>query len=415
MLSASEFKRIYKPAGTDNWDRAATVIDIIQDVRKNGDEALDRYTKQFDGSGAAVREVSRAEQKAAFDDLPADLRNALFSAKANIESYQQKIKWRPAEPDGFYPVFHPVRRAGIYVPGGKANYPSTVLMTAIPAKVAGVGSITVVTPPPGSPVTLAACYLCGVDRVFTVGGVQAIAALAYGTETIPAVDKIVGPGNAYVALAKKLVYGDVGIDSVAGPSELAIVVDKNSDAEWAALDLLAQAEHDERARTYLISLDEDKLAEVEQLAGRYAEEAPRSAIIMESLRNNHWAILAEDRQEAADLLNWIAPEHAAVQTADAESYAEIVTNAGALFVGGYSPEAIGDYSAGPSHVLPTGGNARFQSGLSVNDFLTANAVIRVEPNDYRRFAEAGIPIAKAEELYAHAASMQARLDKGRDD
>lgn len=412
MMKASEFKKTYRPAGTDSWDRAESVIKILQDVRKNGDAALARYTRQFDGEEASVREVPRDELEVAFDSLPDRLRGALVSMKENIESYQRKIKWQPADPDGFYPVFHPIRRAGIYVPGGKANYPSTVLMTAIPAKVAGVDSITVTTPPPGSPVTLAACFLCGVDRVFTVGGVQAIAALAYGTETVPAVDKIVGPGNAYVALAKKLVYGDVGIDSVAGPSELAIVVDAESDARWAALDLLAQAEHDENARTYLISLDPGKLEEVGRLASELAEKAPRSAIIKESLRNNHWAIFAEDRAEAVDLVNWIAPEHAAIQTADADSYAEDVTNAGALFIGGFSPEAVGDYSAGPSHVLPTGGNARFQSGLSVNDFLTANAVIRVPREDYRRFAEAGIPIAEAEELHAHAASMQARLDKG---
>ncbi|SIT71206.1 histidinol dehydrogenase [Edaphobacillus lindanitolerans] len=415
MLSASEFMQTYKPAGTAGWDRASAVIGIMEDVRKNGDEALVRYTRQFDGDGTAVREIPAEELKTAFDALPDELRKALVTARENIESYQRKIKWKAALPDGVYPVYHPIRRAGIYVPGGKANYPSTVLMTAVPAKVAGVESITVVTPPPGSPVTLAACHLCGVDRVFTVGGVQAIAALAYGTETIPAVDKIAGPGNAYVALAKKLVYGDVGIDSVAGPSELAIVVDAQSNAEWAALDLLAQAEHDENARTYLISLDRSKLAEVEQFVKELSETAPRKAIILESLRNNHWAVLAQSRAEAVGLLNRIAPEHAAIQTADAEEYASVVTNAGALFIGAYSPEAVGDYSAGPSHVLPTGGNARFQSGLSVNDFLTANAVIRVSPDEYGRLAGAGIPIAEAEELYAHAASMQARLNEGRDE
>lgn len=405
----------YRPAGEDNHDIAGRVLDIIRDVRQNGDDALARYTKQFDGEGSEVREISAEELKTAYESISDELRQALIAAKENIEAYQSKIKWQPAEPEGFYPVFHPIGQVGIYVPGGKANYPSTVLMTAIPAKVAGVRSITVVTPPPGNPATLAACYLCGVDHAYTVGGVQGIAALAYGTETIKRVDKICGPGNAYVAMAKKLVYGDVGIDSVAGPSELAIVVDKSSNAEWAALDLLAQAEHDEQARTYLISLDRDKLEEVGRLAVRFAEEAPRSEIIKKSLADNHWAILAENRDEAVELLNFIAPEHAAVQTENAESYAEDVTNAGALFVGGYSPEAVGDYSAGPSHVLPTGGNARFQSGLSVNDFLTANAVIRVDQRDYRRYADAGIPIARAEELYAHAASMEARLNGGNDD
>ena len=415
MQTATQFKQSYRPAGQDGYDISGRVLDIIRDVRQNGDKALSRYTKQFDGEDAEVREIPADELKAAFEAISEELREALITAKKNIEAYQTKIKWQPAEPKGFYPVFHPIGRVGIYVPGGKANYPSTVLMTAIPAKVAGVRSITVVTPPPGNPATLAACHLCGIDHVYTVGGVQGIAALAYGTETIGLVDKICGPGNAYVAMAKKLVYGDVGIDSVAGPSELAIVVDKSSNAEWAALDILAQAEHDEQARTYLISLDREKLEEVGRLAIQFAEDAPRSEIIKKSLADNHWAILAEDRKEAVELLNFIAPEHAAVQTEDADSYAEEVTNAGALFIGGYSPEAVGDYSAGPSHVLPTGGNARFQSGLSVNDFLTANAVIRVGPDDYRRYAEAGIPIAKAEELYAHAASMEARLNGGSDD
>lgn len=414
MLTAKEFNEVYTTQNQFDWSKVNDVLTIIKAVQAEGDAALDRYTKQFDGAETEVRAVSEAELKAAYDALPADLKAALTQAKKNIEAYQHKIKWPQPEAEGLYPVLHPIQSAGIYVPGGKASYPSTVLMTALPARVAGVEKLTVVTPPPVNPATLAACYMCGIDQVYTVGGAQAIAALAYGTETIARVDKIVGPGNQYVALAKKLVYGDVGIDSIAGPSELAVVVDASSNAEWAALDLLAQAEHDEMARTFLLSADQAKLEEVSRLAAEFAEEAPRSAIIKESLKNNHYAILAEDRAEIVRLLNDIAPEHLAVQTEDAETYARDVRNAGALFIGGFSPEAIGDYSAGPSHVLPTNGNARFQSGLSVNDFLTANAVIRVTENEYKRLADAALPIARSEELYAHAASIEARFGKRRD-
>ncbi|WP_088006259.1 histidinol dehydrogenase [Indiicoccus explosivorum] len=411
MLTAKEFNEKFNDRNRFDWTKVNDVLGIIKSVQTEGDAALDRFTKQFDGPDAEVREVPAGELKSAFDALEPGLKAALTQAKKNIEAYQRKIKWPEPEADGLHPVLHPIRRTGIYVPGGKASYPSTVLMTAVPARVAGVEEITVVTPPPVNPSTLAACYMCGVDHVYTVGGAQAIAALAYGTDMIRRVDKIVGPGNQFVALAKKLVYGDVGIDSIAGPSELAVVVDSTANAEWAAYDLLAQAEHDEMARTFLVSEDREKLEEVSRLASALAEEAPRADIIKESLRTNHYAVLCENRDEIIQVLDRIAPEHLSVQTADAETYARDVRNAGALFVGGFSPEALGDYSAGPSHVLPTSGNARFQSGLSVNDFLKTNAVIRVTEESYPALASAALPIAKSEQLHAHAASIEVRLGK----
>lgn len=287
-------------------------------------------------------------------------------------------------------------------------------MTTVLANVAGVKETVIVTPPQKNGIQkaiLAACYIVDADHVYQVGGAQAIAALAYGTETIPKVDKIVGPGNQYVALAKKLVYGDVGIDSIAGPSEIVVVVDESTRADWVAYDLLAQAEHDIQARTFLISEDESKLNEILTEVSNKMTSQPRTTIISESLKNHHYSVLTASKQETVEVVNLIAGEHISIQTTDAESYVDLITTGGALFIGPYSPEAIGDYVAGPSHVLPTGGNARFSNGLSVNDFLRTNSVINLTRKTFNTMAPSGIRLAKEEALKAHHDSLYYRLEE----
>ncbi len=412
MISADEFRKAYKEMDTLDFSKAASVMDIIREVREKGDAALRSYSLKFDGVETSELEVPASEMENAWNGLDEELKAALLLSKGNIEKYQKTIMWKQMEKSELYQKVHALRRVGIYVPGGKASYPSTVLMTAVLARVAGVEEIVVVTPPQKDGInraTLAACYISGVDRVFQTGGAQAVAALAYGTETIPRVDKIVGPGNQYVALAKKLVYGDVGIDSIAGPSEIVIVADHTANKEWVALDILAQAEHDEMARTFLISSDEKVLSDIEEELMKQKLLQPRINVIEESLANNHYAILTSDRAESIGIVNLIAGEHVSIQTADAEDYVDNVRTAGAIFIGEYSPEAIGDYSAGPSHVLPTSGNARFASGLSVNDFLRTNSVIALSRGTFMECAATAVAIANEESLAAHRDSVSKRM------
>ncbi|MDO5376683.1 MAG: histidinol dehydrogenase [Staphylococcus rostri] len=395
---------------TQLHDQIATICDT---VKQQGDCALFAYNEQFDRVTVDTLEVPQAQLQQAYDTLDAELRQALKLSYQRIYDYQASIRYQN-QPNNqeMYEVYHPIERVGVYVPGGKASYPSTVLMTATLAKVAGVKEIVVVTPPQTNGIAqsvLAACHIVGVDHVYQIGGAQSIAALAYGTETIPKVDKIVGPGNQYVAYAKKLVYGEVGIDQIAGPSEIALIIDDTCDVEAVAYDVLAQAEHDEMARTYVISTD---LALLEQLEGRLstlAETSERRDIVTASLRDHHYAIYADDFEACCQLMNEIAPEHASIQTANPEQFVPYIHYVGSLFLGDYAPEAIGDYIAGPSHVLPTNRTARFQHGLSVNDFLTKHTVIQLSRDTYQQTYRAAATIAQDEQLYNHQQSLTVRM------
>lgn len=414
-MTAAEFRKRFTPGTLSDLSKMEDVLTIIRAVREMGDKALRSYSLAFDGVATEELEVPAEDAGQALAALEPELRATLTAARDNIIRYQRSIRWRGQEEGELFQKIHPLGKVGIYVPGGKAAYPSTVLHTAVLAREAGVKEIIVVTPPRKEGVNrlvLAACALAGVDRIFMTGGAQGIAALAYGTETIPRVDKIVGPGNQYVAMAKKLVYGDVGIDSIAGPSEIVVVIDEETDPEWAALDVLAQSEHDEMARTFLLSESLEALHRVENEAERLKERQPRKGIIDASLKDNHYAILTSSRAETAEVVNFIAGEHVSIQTRDAEDYVDLITTAGALFLGPFAPEAIGDYSAGPSHVLPTGGNARFASGLSINDFLRTNSVLNLSEATFRMAAPAAMALAREESLTAHHDSVSRRYEKG---
>lgn len=413
MYTAQSFKDKFKTINSVDWTKTQSVMDIIQSVQKDKDCALKSYSSQFDNVDIDELEIPRSELEKAVSSIDDDLRHAMEEAHDNIRRYQSSIKLSDSAGKELFQKVHPLKRVGVYVPGGTAPLLSTVLMTAVLAKVAGVNEIIVTTPPQPDgvhPAILAACHISGVDRVFQVGGAQAIAALAYGTETIPKVDKIVGPGNQYVALAKKLVYGDVGIDSIAGPSEIVIAVDESTNAKWAAFDILAQAEHDVEARTFLVSENEAKLQEIYGQVQKGLKKQPRESIIRESLANHHFNILTESRDETIDIINLIAGEHVSIQTNDAADYVDRITTAGALFIGDYSPEAIGDYIAGPSHVLPTGGTARFSNGLTVNDFLRTNSIIALEKDTFMTMAPGGMRMAEEEKLNAHYDSLASRWE-----
>lgn len=413
MYTAQSFKDKFETINSVDWTKTQSVMDIIQSVQKDKDRALKSYSSQFDNVDIDKLEIPRSELEKAVSSIDNDLRQAMEEAHDNIRRYQSSIKLSDSEGKELFQKVHPLQRIGVYVPGGTAPLLSTVLMTAVLAKVAGVNEIIVTTPPQTDgvhPAILAACHISGVDRVFQVGGAQAIAALAYGTETIPKVDKIVGPGNQYVALAKKLVYGDVGIDSIAGPSEIVIAVDESTNAKWAAFDILAQAEHDVEARTFLVSENEAKLQEIYGQVQKELKKQPRVSIIRESLANHHYNILTESKDETVDIINLIAGEHVSIQTKDAADYIDRITTAGALFIGDYSPEAIGDYIAGPSHVLPTGGTARFSNGLTVNDFLRTNSIISLEKETFMNMAPGGMRMAEEEKLNAHYDSLASRLE-----
>lgn len=416
MYTLNTFKQIFASTNETDWDKMNQVMTILQKVQKNKDKALFDYSNTFDHVTLDKLEISQNDLESAYKSVDSDLRDALELAYRNIWDYQQSIKLADSPKSELYQKVHPLNRVGVYVPGGTAPLVSTVLMTAVLAKVAGVNEIIVTTPPQTEGVNqaiLAACYIAKVDRVFQVGGAQAIAALAYGTETIPKVDKIAGPGNQYVALAKKLVYGDVGIDSIAGPSEIVVVVDETSRADFVAYDLLAQAEHDVLARTFLISENKDKLAEIKEHVELLRVQQPRAQIIEASLKDHHYAIHTSTKEETVECVNLIAGEHVSIQTKDAESYIEQIKTAGALFIGDYSPEAIGDYVAGPSHVLPTGGTARFSSGLTVNDFLRTNSIISLKKESFVTMAPSGMRLALEESLQAHHDSLSCRMEENK--
>ena len=392
-----------------------TVAAILKDVRTRGDAALLEYTQRFDRlpvNSAASLEISKSELRAAFEGLPAEQRAALEHAAQRVTAYHQKqlqTSWSYTEEDGTMlgQQISPIERVGLYVPGGKAAYPSSVLMNALPAKVAGVSELIMVVPTPDgvrNPLVMAAAYLVGVDRVFTIGGAQAIAALAYGTATIPRVDKIVGPGNAYVASAKRRVFGVVGIDMVAGPSEILVICDGKTNPDWIAMDLFSQAEHDELAQAILLTPDVAYADAVHASAERLLEQMPRRDIIRTALENRGALITVRDMEEACAISNRIAPEHLELSVDDAQQWLPKIKHAGAIFMGRYTSEALGDYCAGPNHVLPTSGTARFSSPLGVYDFQKRSSLIQVSRQGAATLGEIAATLAYGEGLQAHAQS-----------
>jgi histidinol dehydrogenase len=396
------------------------VDEIIAAVVSRGDRALLEFTERFDGlalSDAAALEIPAADLEAALASLPESEVYALRAAAERIEAYhrhQLQSSWRYTEADGTVlgQQITAMQRVGIYVPGGKATYPSSVLMNAVPARVAGVDEIIMVVPTPRgevNPMVLAAAKIAGVSRVFRIGGAQAVAALAYGTATVPKVDKIVGPGNIYVATAKRAVFGQVGLDMIAGPSEILIVCDGQTDPDWIAMDLFSQAEHDEDAQSILITTDAAFITQVEASIDRLLPTMERATIIETSLKNRGAIVLVDDMQQAIALTNRIAPEHLELSVADAESYLPLIRHAGAIFVGRYTPEALGDYCAGPNHVLPTSGTARFSSPLGVYDFQKRSSVIHCSAQGASELAKVASVLARGESLTAHARSAEMRI------
>ncbi|MDD2759437.1 MAG: histidinol dehydrogenase [Methylomonas sp.] len=405
---------------SDDMEIHKRVLDIIADVRQRGDAALIDYTNRFDHTdfnSAGELELDKSTLKQAWESLPADQAQALQTAAERVRNYaeHQKIQsWQFHEADGTLlgQKVTPLDKAGLYVPGGKAAYPSSVLMNAIPAKVAGVGELIMVVPTPRgetNAMVLAAAYIAGVDRVFTVGGAQAVAALAYGTETVPAVDKIVGPGNIYVATAKKLVFGQVGIDMIAGPSEILIICDGQTNPDWIAMDLFSQAEHDENAQSILISDDADFLDKVEASINKLLPEMERADIIRSSLTGRGAFIKVTNLSEAAEVANRIAPEHLELSVADPESLCAQIRNAGAIFMGRYTAEALGDYCAGPNHVLPTSSTARYSSPLGVYDFQKRSSLINCSAKGASELGKVASVLARGESLTAHARSAEYRI------
>ncbi|MDK6202560.1 Histidinol dehydrogenase [Oligella urethralis] len=395
------------------------VSEIIADVRARGDAAVLEYSRRFDGVQAesmAELEISQAQCQAALEGLPEEQRQALMKAAERIRRYHEHQKsegWHYEEADGTVlgVKISPMDRVGLYVPGGKAAYPSSVLMNAVPAKVAGVQEVVMVTPTPGgehNPLVLAAAAVAGVDRVLSIGGAQAVAALAYGTETIAQVDKIVGPGNAYVAEAKRRVFGVVGIDMIAGPSEILIICDGKTPADWIAMDLFSQAEHDELAQAILLCPDAAYLDEVEASIQRQLPNMSRREIIATSLANRGALILVKDLDEACEIANYVAAEHLEISVADAQPLVDKIRHAGAIFIGPYSSEALGDYCAGPNHVLPTSRTARFSSPLGVYDFQKRSSLIRVSQAGAATLGPIASSLAYGEGLQAHARSAEYR-------
>jgi len=417
------------------------VADILADVRKRGDEAVLEYTRRFDGLGATAMselELTQADFKEAFDSLPAAQRDALQAAADRVRSYHEAQKkasgesWSYRDADGTLlgQKVTPLDRVGIYVPGGKAAYPSSLLMNAIPAHVAGVGEIIMVVPTPvkGSVATggaggqsstkgernvlvLAAAYVAGVTRAFTIGGAQAVAALAYGTDTIPAVDKITGPGNAYVAAAKRRVFGTVGIDMIAGPSEILVLADGTTPPEWVAMDLFSQAEHDELAQSILLCPDAAYIDRVQAEIDRLLPTMPRAEIITASLDGRGALIHTKSMEEACEISNRIAPEHLEVSSSEPNRWEPLLRHAGAIFLGAFTSESLGDYCAGPNHVLPTSGTARFSSPLGVYDFQKRSSLIEVSEAGAQVLGPIAVTLAEGEGLQAHAEAARMRLRK----
>jgi histidinol dehydrogenase len=400
------------------------VARILADVKTRGDAAVIEYTNRFDrlnAGGVGVLEIEQAELQAALNNLPEKRRAALQTAADRVRAYHERQK-KECGSDGFKYTeadgtvlgqrVTPLDRVGIYVPGGKAAYPSSVLMNAIPAKVAGVQEIIMVVPTPDgvkNELVLAAAAIAGVDRVFTIGGAQAVGALAYGTATIPQVDKIVGPGNAYVAAAKRRVFGIVGIDMIAGPSEILVLCDGTTDPDWVAMDLFSQAEHDELAQSILVCPDADYIARVEASISKQLEAMPRKDVIRTSLVNRGALVKVRDMDEACEIANMIAAEHLEISAEDPQKWADKIRHAGAMFLGRYSSESLGDYCAGPNHVLPTSRTARFSSPLGVYDFQKRSSILHVSEAGAQTLGKVAAELAYGEGLQAHARSAEYRL------
>ncbi|MCP5326864.1 MAG: histidinol dehydrogenase [Oceanospirillaceae bacterium] len=397
-----------------------TVLDILHQVKTQGDAAVIDYTKRFDHldvASMAQLELGQAALQQALESLPASQKQALLTAAERVRRYHEKQKgesWQYQETDGTVlgQQVTPMDRVGIYVPGGKAAYPSSVLMNAIPAHVAGVQEIIMVVPTPRGEVNqlvLAAAAVAGVSRVFTIGGAQAVAALAYGTQTVPKVDKIVGPGNIYVATAKRFVFGEVGIDMIAGPSEILVVCDGKTDPDWIAMDLFSQAEHDEDAQSILLSWDAQYIEQVHASINKLLPTMERADIIRASIEGRGALILVKDEAEAIAVANRIAPEHLELSVADPMAMAKKIRHAGAIFMGRYTAEALGDYCAGPNHVLPTSGTARFSSPLGVYDFQKRSSLIMCSADGASELGKVASVLARGESLTAHARSAEYRI------
>ena len=419
FLSKLKALLAFEAAADENIE--LTVSNILADVQARGDAAVIENTNRFDRLSAKAMidlELRKDELQAALDGLPTERRAALEAAANRIRAYHERQKmagWSYTEADGTLlgQMITPLDRVGLYVPGGKAAYPSSVLMNAIPAKVAGVKELIMVVPTPGgekNQLVLAAACLAGVDRVFTMGGAQAVGALAYGTQTVPQVDKIVGPGNAYVATAKRRVFGIVGIDMVAGPSEILVVSDGSGNPDWVAMDLFSQAEHDELAQSILICTDASFIERVQASIEKLLPTMPRQEVIRTSLTNRGAFILVRDMDEAVAIANRVAPEHLELALNNPDPWVEKIHHAGAIFIGHYTSESLGDYCAGPNHVLPTSGSARFSSPLGVYDFQKRTSLIKVSQAGAQTLGKIASTLAQGEGLPAHAKSAEFRLD-----
>ena len=414
-----QMDQLLKRSESDQSDIEKTVKDIIDNIKKRGDEALLEYTEKFDGVELSDIKVTKEEVTAAREAVGEEFLEILEEAAANIKEYHEceleetwMKEFRPGVRLG--QKITPIGRVGIYVPGGKAGYPSTVLMDSIPAVVAGVESIAMVTPPLKDgrvdPYILAAASVAGVDEIYKVGGAQSVAALAYGTETIAPVNKIVGPGNIYVATAKKQVFGKVAIDMIAGPSEIGILADENAKKEIIAADLLSQAEHDEMAASILVTTSSKFAEEVKEEVYRQIELLPRQEIMTKSIDNYGTIFVANTKEEAVDIMNEVAPEHLEILFEDAESFVDSIKNAGAIFIGQYTPEPVGDYFAGPNHTLPTSGTAKFSSPLGTYDFFKRSSLLCYEKDALERIAEKVQSFAEKEGLFAHSNAVKKRFE-----
>ena len=426
---APALKKLLAFSAADDAAIETAAAKILADVQARGDAAVLEYTQQFDrlskdqASSVKALEISKADLMAALNALPAEQRSALEAAAERVKSYHERQKvesgchsWDYADENGtrLGQKVTPLDRAGLYVPGGKAAYPSSVLMNAIPAKVAGVSEVIMVVPTPDgvrNPLVLAAAAVAGVDRAFTIGGAQAIGALAYGTETIPAVDKIVGPGNAYVAAAKRRVFGTVGIDMIAGPSEILVLCDGKTNPDWVAMDLFSQAEHDELAQSILLCPDQSFIDQVQNSINQFLPEMPRQAVIKKSLQDRGAMILVKNMEEACEIANSIAAEHLEISAENPRKWAELIRHAGAIFMGPYTSESLGDYCAGPNHVLPTMRTSRFSSPLGVYDFIKRSSMIEVSDQGAQNLGKIASTLAHGEGLQAHARAAELRLKK----
>jgi histidinol dehydrogenase len=422
----AQLKNLLHISEEDSSSIEQTVINILREVQHTGDDAVLQLTKQFDRlsvSTMADLELTKEQMKTAFEQLPQEQKSALEAAAHRVKIYHERQmiesgchSWEYTEEDGtkLGQQVTPLDRVGLYVPGGKAAYPSSVLMNAIPAKVAGVKEVIMVVPTPDgihNPLVLAAAYVAGVDRAFTIGGAQAIGALAYGTARIPAVDKIVGPGNAYVACAKKRVFGTVGIDMIAGPSEILVICDGTTDPDWVAMDLFSQAEHDELAQSILLCPDADFIEAVAKSIEKLLPQMPRKEVIKTSLSTRGIMVLVKDMQEACEISNYIAPEHMEISSTNPRELLPMIRHAGAIFLGKYTSESLGDYCAGPNHVLPTSRTARFSSPLGVYDFVKRSSLIEVSEEGANTLGKIANTLALGEGLQAHAMAAQMRLKK----